>query len=77
MDLLVLLLRQRRCRNKEIDLTPFEVGVRRKDENSTNNPLGAWLAQDMVGIGLEDLTGGDRAAELIDMAVQMDNPDHV
>lgn len=77
VEVTTLLLRHRRCRNEEVDVTPLELRLRGEDENSVNHPLAGGLRENMVRVGLEDVAGGHRDAELLNVAVEMDDPDHI
>lgn len=42
-----------------------------------NHPLAGGLSENMVWVGLEDVAGGHRVAELLDVAAEVDDPDHI
>lgn len=72
-----LLLWHRRCGNEEVDFTPLELRLGGDDENSMNHPLAGGLSENMVWVGLENVAGGHQVAELLDVAVEVDDPDHI
>jgi hypothetical protein len=79
---LLLFVRHGGGRDEEVDLAALQLGVRRDDEDRPAHGDGAALgaarlAEDVVGVGGEDLAGGDRAPVLLDAAVEVDDPDQV
>lgn len=73
----LLLRRHRRCRNEEVDVTPLELRLGGEDDNSVNQPLTGGLSENMVRVGLEDVACRHRPAELLDVAAEVDDPDHI
>lgn len=71
------LLWHRRSRDQEVYATSFELRFRREYQNLTNNSLRARFAEDVIRVGLKDLTGGDRTCNFLYVAVQMDYADQV
>jgi hypothetical protein len=72
-----LLLRHRRGRDEEVEAPSLELRVRGDDQDPPRSALGARPAQDVVRVRRGDLAGGDRAGVLLDVAAEVDDPDHV
>lgn len=60
-------------------MAALELGVGGEDEDPVaySSSLGAWLGENMVGVGVDDLFDQDRMAQLLYVAVQVDDSDHV
>ncbi|KAF5470372.1 hypothetical protein F2P56_010891 [Juglans regia] len=71
------LLRQRRSWDQEVNASSLELRIRRDNQNFTYNALRARFAQDVIWVGLKDLTGRDRMCDLFYVAVQMNDADQV
>ena len=78
LRLWLLLRRHRRCWDEEVYLAALQLGVRGHDEDPPHgDALRARLAEHVVRVGGQDLTGGHRPAVLLDAAVEVDDPDQV
>lgn len=67
----------RRGWNQEVNATSFELGVRRKDYNSSDNALRGRFAQDVIRVSLKNLAGRDWTCHFFYKSIQMDNSDQV
>lgn len=72
-----LLLRHRRGRHEEVEAPALELRLGRNDQDPPRAALGARPAQDVARVRGDDLAGGDRARVLLDVAVEVDDADHV
>lgn len=64
-------------RNEEVDAASLELRLRRDDVDAADDALSARLAEDVVGVGLEDLSRSDGAGDLLHEAIQVDDPNEV
>jgi len=75
-----LLSRGGRDGHEEVYLAALEVGVGRDDHELGAAALAGGsrgLSQHVLGISLQDFSGFDGSANLLDTAVRMNDPDHV
>lgn len=74
----LLLRRNGRGRDEEVYASSLELRFRREDQNPANSDaLSAWFAQNVVRVGLEDFSGGDRTGYFFYVAVKMDDSDQI
>lgn len=74
----LLLVGQRRGGDEEVDVAPLQLRLGRDDQDPADHALrAAWLAEDVVGVGRQDLPGGDMAAVLLHLATQVHHANHV
>ncbi|URE00460.1 hypothetical protein MUK42_19595, partial [Musa troglodytarum] len=72
-----LLLRQRGRGHEEVNPPALELRLRRHDQDPAPGASGARPGQHVVGVGRQDLPGGDAAAVLLDVAAEVDDADDV
>ncbi|KAH7838219.1 hypothetical protein Vadar_023545 [Vaccinium darrowii] len=72
-----LLLRHRRIGYKKVDGAPLELRLRREYQYPADHAFRAGLAQDVVRVVFQDLTGRDRAGYFFYIAVYVYYSDHV
>ncbi|CAH9109434.1 unnamed protein product [Cuscuta epithymum] len=66
-----------RRRNQEVDAAPLELRRRRDDQNPANHALRSGFAKDVIGVVLEDFTGGDWVSDFVNVPIQVDYTDQV
>ncbi|CAH9129286.1 unnamed protein product [Cuscuta epithymum] len=76
-EFLFLISRDGRRRNQEVDAAPLELRRRRDDQNPANHALRSGFAKDVIGVVLEDFTGGDWVSDFVNVPIQVDYTDQV
>lgn len=72
-----LLLRQGGRGHEEVNAPALELRLRWHDQDPAPDASGARPGQHVVGVGRQDLPGGDAAAVLLDVAAEVDDADDV
>lgn len=63
--------------DQEVDAASLEVSVGGEDENPASDSLRGGFGEEVIGVSLEDFTGGDGTRDFFDEAVEVNYADQV